>query len=66
MNRLKPLISFFRDCLREERSRAGIENIFASRVLNRAFVRGVESATRDEFISVELPLKIKETLINKS
>ncbi|MDA7867422.1 AAA domain-containing protein [Akkermansiaceae bacterium] len=66
MNRLKPLISFFRDCLREERSRAGIENIFASRVLNRAFLRGVESATCDEFISVELPSKTKETLINKS
>jgi hypothetical protein len=36
--------------MREERSRAGIENIFASRVLNRAFLRGEESATRDEFI----------------
>lgn len=66
MNRLKPLISFFRDCLREERSRAGIENIFASRVLNRAFLRGEESATHDEFISVELPKKIKEALINKA
>ena len=66
MGRAKSLISFFRDCLREERSRAGIENVFASRVLNRAFVKGEEQATRDEFSSVELPRTVKETLIHKA
>lgn len=66
MNRENALISFFRDCLREERSRAGIENLFASRVLNRSFVKGTERATRDEFTSVSLPGKIKTTLVNKA
>ena len=46
MSRMNSLISFFRDCLREERSRAGIENLFAGKVLNRAFVKGVEEGGR--------------------
>ena len=65
MSRVNALIAFFRDCLREERSRAGIENLFANRVLNRAFLKGMEEATRDEFSAIALPERVKETLLNK-
>lgn len=66
MSRMNSLISFFRDCLREERSRAGIENLFAGKVLNRAFVKGVEEATRDEYTAVSLPASVKTTFIQRA
>jgi hypothetical protein len=66
MSRTNALISFFRDCLREERSRAGIESLFAGKVLNRAFLKGDEDATRDEFSSVVLPHTTKSGLVQKA
>lgn len=66
MSRERALISFFRDCLREERSRAGGDNLFATRVLNRSFVRGEEVATMDQYRAVILPEKVKSVLVNKA
>ena len=65
MSRASGLIAFFRDCLREERSHSGIENLFGGRVLNRAFLKGSETATQDGYTAVDLPQRIKSSLVDR-
>ncbi len=66
MSKPDPLIAFFRDCLRDERSRSGIVNVFGSRVLNRHFVTGDEEATAHEFASLFIRPSIKGDLVQKA
>ena len=58
------LISFFRDCLREERSQSGVPNLFAGRVLKRSFLTGFDAVTGSEFESIPLPNKVKQSMSN--
>ena len=66
MSRVNNLISFFHDCLRAERSRAGIENLYAGKVLNRSFLKGEEEATVDEFTAVFLPAAIQNSFVQRA
>ena len=56
------LISFFRDCLQEERARSGVPNIFASRVLNRSFLTGFDAVTSSEFAAIPLAEPLRKSL----
>ncbi|MGJ8697695.1 MAG: DEAD/DEAH box helicase [Verrucomicrobiaceae bacterium] len=58
------LVRFFRDCLREERSRSGIPNLFASRILSRRFITGPEKATAHEFATLDLMPSVKDPIVN--
>ena len=58
------LISFFRDCLQEERSQSGVPNLFAGRVLKRSFLTGFDAVTGSEFESIPLPKKVKQSMSN--
>jgi len=60
------VIGFLHDCLREERSRSGIPNLFAKKIIAHRFLTGTESATTHEFSSLDLPPSISEHLIERA
>ena len=58
------LISFFRDCLQEERSRSGVPNLFAGRVVKRTFLTGMDEVTSSEFASIPLAEGVRKSMVN--
>jgi len=58
------LISFFKDCLQEERSRSGVPNLFAGRVVKRTFLTGLDAVTASEFIAIPLSDGVKKSMAN--
>jgi len=60
------LVRFFHDCLREERSRAGIADIFAGKIISRRVITGREAATEHEFASLDLPTSFSSALISRT
>ncbi len=66
MTSFQNLIRFFHDCLREERSRAGIINLYATKILRRRLIQGTETVTEHQFTSLDLPPSIKEPFIKNT
>ena len=49
------LLRYLRDCLAQERARAGVPSLFAGKIASRRFIKGKEKATLNEFASLDLP-----------